>query len=111
LKQENGVTTLRAAFAAAGLRVEAWEERAEKKNYAERYSRALARAVADGLRPNFRSITPGEEGGKQEAPARTSKGVKKLDVNYSTPELGLALGVSIKTINSKDPTGGRYTKN
>lgn len=34
-----------------------------------------------------------------------------LDVNYSTPELGLALGISIKTINFTDPKSGRYTKN
>jgi hypothetical protein len=37
--------------------------------------------------------------------------VKKLDVNYSTPELGLGLGLSIKTINFPDPSTGRYTKN
>jgi hypothetical protein len=32
-------------------------------------------------------------------------------VNYSTPELGLALGISIKTINYRDPETKRYTKN
>ena len=46
-----------------------------------------------------------------EAPARTARGVKKLDVNYSTPELGLGLGVSIKTLNFRDQDTGRYTKN
>ena len=34
-----------------------------------------------------------------------------MDVNYSTVELGLGLGVSIKTINFPDPKTRRYTKN
>src|SRR5262245_27500507 len=50
-------------------------------------------------------------GRAQNRGARTAKGFKKLDVNYSTPELGLALGVSIKTINYRDPETKRYTKN
>lgn len=32
-------------------------------------------------------------------------------MNYSTSELGLGLGVSIKTINFPDATSDRYTKN
>src|SRR6185312_15347887 len=51
------------------------------------------------------------DGSGQESRARTAKGVKKLDVNYSTLELGLGLGVSIKTINFPDKGTGRYTKN
>ncbi len=43
--------------------------------------------------------------------ARTAKGFKKLDVNYSKPEIGLGLGVSIKTLNFRDAKSNRYTKN
>lgn len=83
-----------------------------KKNYAERFSRHMATVVANWLRRTFKGITPNESGQYQEAPARTAKGFKKLDVNYSTPELGLALGVSIKSISFRDKLGkGRYTKN
>ncbi len=85
--------------------------REEKKNYAERLSRQIAIAVADSLRRHFPGITPDELGQRQEAPARTGEGFKKLDVNYSTPELGLGLGVSIKTLNYLDASTGRYTKN
>ena len=85
--------------------------RAAKKNYAERLSKALAQKVADALRPRFKGILPDEQGARHESRARTAKGVKKLDVNYSTPELGLGLGISIKTINFPDPGTGRYTKN
>jgi hypothetical protein len=71
----------------------------------------LATKVANGLRPGFEGITPDERGGGQESKARTAKGFKKLDVNYSKPEIGLGLGVSIKTLNFKDSASRRYTKN
>jgi hypothetical protein len=83
----------------------------DKKNYAEALSRALAQRFADSLRGSFDGILPDPSGAGQESKARTGKGLKKLDVNYSTVELGLGLGVSIKTINFRDPTTGRYTKN
>ncbi|MBX3738958.1 MAG: hypothetical protein KF715_19855 [Candidatus Didemnitutus sp.] len=85
--------------------------REEKKNYAERLSRHLALKFANALRRDFEGILPNADGTRQESQARTARGVKKLDVNYSTPELGLGLGVSIKTINYADATTGRFTKN
>lgn len=102
--------TFREAFNAAGPRPADGEQK-EKKNYAEVLSRHLATLFANRLRDAFPQITPDESGGGQEAPARTAKGTKKLDVNYSTPELGLGLGVSIKTLNFRDPATRRYTKN
>ena len=83
----------------------------DKKNYAERLSRALSQRFADALRDSFAGILPDIGGRGQESRARTGKGLKKLDVNYSTVELGLGLGVSIKTINFRDPRTKRYTKN
>jgi hypothetical protein len=84
---------------------------AQKKNYAEAFSRALAQRLADELRAGFPGILPDAEGRGQESRARSAKGIKKLDVNYSTVELGLGLGVSIKTINFRDAKTKRYTKN
>src|SRR2546429_12661 len=63
------------------------------------------------LRPPFPTVGPLPDGSRQESRAPTGKGKKKLDVNYSTQELGLALGVSIKTLNFRDAGSGRYTKN
>jgi len=83
----------------------------QKKNYAEILSRELAQRFADQLRSEFPGILPDPTGRGQESRARTSKGFKKLDVNYSTVELGLGLGVSIKTINFRDAGTKRYTKN
>lgn len=92
-------------------------EREEKKNFAQALSDALALKFADGLRYDFPGTLPmrdpddGSVVRGNESPARTLKGVKKLDVNFSTVQLGLGLGVSIKTLNFRDPKSKRYTKN
>jgi hypothetical protein len=82
-----------------------------KGPYATRLSNAIAVLVANRLRPDFPGVLPNPDGSGAESRARTSRGFKKLDVNYSTPELGLALGVSIKTVNYRDSGTRRYTKN
>jgi hypothetical protein len=110
------VTTIKHALEYAGARPEVSASATVKKNYAERFSRAVATCIANRLRGDFRGVTPDEEGRHQEMPARTAKGFKKLDVNFSTPELGLALGVSVKSINFPDWSTakkrvGRFTKN
>jgi hypothetical protein len=98
-------------FASRDRRSVAEGARTDKKNYAELFSRALAQRFADALRGSFSGILPNSDGSGQESKARTGKGLKKLDINYSTVELGLGLGVSIKTINFRDPKTRRYTKN
>ena len=85
--------------------------REDKKNYAERFSRAGATWIANGLRSRFKGITPDEYGSEQERRIGSARGPKKLDVAYSTSALGLALGVSVKSINFRDPKTQRYTKN
>jgi hypothetical protein len=110
------VTTIKHALEYAGPRPDVSSSSTVKKNYAERFSRVVATCIANRLRPNFPGITPDDEGRQQEMLARTAKGFKKLDVNFSTPELGLALGVSVKSINFPDWSAakkkvGRFTKN
>lgn len=85
--------------------------RAAKKNFAQRFSAAIAQKVADALRPNFSEIYPDADGRGHESRSAGASGKKKLDVNYSTTTSGLELAVSIKTINFKDEKSGRYTKN
>lgn len=103
-------STIRDELIAAGDRLSV-SSQSEKKNYAEVLSRRLAQRFADLLRPSFSGILPDTTGGGHESRVRSSKGYKKLDVNYSTPELGLGLGISIKTLNFPDGTSRRYTKN
>ena len=86
-------------------------ERAAKKNYAQRLSEAVAQKTADGLRPKFKGILPDESGGGRESNVHGAAGLKRIDVNYMTPQMGLGLAVSIKTCNFADSGSGRFTKN
>jgi len=99
------------ALRAAEPRPKQTDPRKDKKNYAERLSRAIAQQIADSLRKQYKTILPDAGGGSHESRAASAHGVKKLDVNYSTPELGLGFGVSIKTLNFIDKGTQRYTKN
>lgn len=42
--------------------------------------------------------------------ARSEKGNKQLDINFSTPALGLAVGISLKSVHIREPGAG-YTHN
>jgi len=111
-RQSTGkITAFSEALDQAGPRPAQEGSQALKKNYAERLSRCVATCIANALRPRFAGILPSESGEEQETVARSSRGLKKLDVNYSTTQLGLGLGVSIKTLNFRDPRTQRYTKN
>jgi hypothetical protein len=110
------IRTVKEALQLAGPRPSVEADATAKKNYAQRFSEALAICVANRLRKDFRGILPTAAGKGQESRARTAKGFKKLDVNYSTPQLGLALGVSIKSVTHPDwskakKRAGRFTKN
>lgn len=85
--------------------------RGEKKNFAQRFSTALAQKTAEALRPDFEGIQPSADGVGHESLSKSASGLKKIDVNYSSRRSGLELAVSIKTINFKDEGTGRYTKN
>ena len=60
------------------------------------------------MRKHYRTFSIGRG---EESRARTKKGFKKLDVNYSTLELGLALGVSLKSVNFPEGKAKNYAKN
>jgi hypothetical protein len=105
------ISTFGAAVRASGVRPTIESAQAEKKNYAERFSRNLATLVANGLRPSFPGVVPNADGSGQEAPTPSAGGYKKLDVGVSSVSHGLELGVSIKTVTLPDPSNGRYGKN
>jgi hypothetical protein len=102
---------LAAALRAAEPRPESTGKRGDKKNYAERLSRFLAQQLANSLRKSFPEVLPDLAGRFHESRSAAAHGVKKLDVNFSTPEIGLGFGVSVKTLNFRDPRTNRYTKN
>jgi hypothetical protein len=87
-----------------------------KKRYSEQVSQAIALAFAQELRScglrEARPAAPGELGGSG-AERRMSGGIgaKKVDVTWATPESGLLLAISIKSINFRDRRTGNYQKN
>lgn len=70
--------------------------------YATHFANAMARLVANALRPAFPGIKPDASGVGVESPAQAVRGLKKLDVNFSTPQAGLGLGVSLKSVHVRD---------
>jgi hypothetical protein len=86
-----------------------------KKNYSERLSNAIAVLLSSKLRATgrFDSILPMPDGSGREtgSASGSNKKIKKTDVRYATSDTGLELLVSIKTLNFRDATTERYTKN
>ncbi len=102
-----GTATLREILGKAGKRPEPTAAASEKGGYAVRFADAMANALARDLDAKL----PGIEASGRRGAAST-KGSKQLDVNFSTPQLGLALGISLKSVHVREAGGGgRYTHN
>jgi hypothetical protein len=89
---------------------------AAKKRYSERISEAVALVFAQELRERglrgTRPLRDGtEEGSGAERRMAGGIGAKKVDVTWATEESGLLLGLSIKSINFRDPHTGNFQKN
>src|SRR5262249_48967081 len=65
----------------------------EKTQYAARFANAMAQLIANGLRTQevFRGVLPSASGEGSESEMRSTRGTKRLDVNFSTPRQGLGL--------------------
>jgi hypothetical protein len=65
----------------------------------------MASRIAEDLASRLRGIraTTKREAG-------SVRGQKQLDINFSTPQHGLALGISLKSVHIRE-AGGRYTHN
>lgn len=113
------IRTLREVLDASGPRpadsADTQEERRklseEKRKYAARFADKMAICVANGLRDRFPGVLPAEDGKGVESPAQSVRGPKKLDVNYSTPQLGLGVGVSLKAVHFPERESRGYTHN
>jgi hypothetical protein len=98
------------------------DNRSLKKNWAQRFSNALAMTVANGLRPNYprARVTPRPDGSGQEYSVGGKVDRKRTDVGVWDDAAGLVAGVSIKTYTFRDTHGakdgkpaylGRYVRN
>lgn len=109
------IQTFEDALRHAGQRPADDANRDLKKNYSERLSNAIAVLLASKLRATgrFDAILPMPDGSGREtgSASGSNKKIKKTDVRYATSHTGLELLVSIKTLNFRDATTERYTKN
>lgn len=73
-----------------------------KTSYATHFANAMAILIANELRSRFPEVKPDASGRGVESPAQALHGLKKLDVNYSTAQAGLGLGLSLKSVHVRD---------
>jgi len=103
----SGSSVLSQALQAAGRRPSDTAKPAEKNQYAVKFAERMAHLIADDLHPRLKGI---QATTKRSAGSVT--GTKQLDINFSTPELGLQLGISLKSVHIRESSGGqRYTHN
>lgn len=72
----------------------------EQFAFAVGFARHFAVATAAVLDKDF----PGVRGG--EKPSPSARGPKRIDLSYSTPEMGLGLGMSFKSVHFGESAGG-----
>jgi hypothetical protein len=103
----DGATLIRTVLEAAGPRPTALGSQHEKNQYAVRFADAMAALLAQDLAPMMRGITASAK-----RTASSVRGAKQLDVNFSTPASGLAVGISLKSVHIRESSGARrYTHN
>lgn len=103
----DGLTAIAKVLAAAAPRPTPADPQPDKNSYAVRFADAMAALFATDLAPRMVGITANSKRSASSARAR-----KQLDVNFSTPSHGLALGISLKSVHIREATGGkRYTHN
>lgn len=105
-----------AAVKSVGAKPADSDTQANKRNWNQRLSNALALAIAEELRhrgmKEARPAGPGEFG-LSGAERRLAGGIgaKKVDVSWATEESGLLLACSVKTIMFRDGGSGAFQKN
>lgn len=107
LSAHDGAAVIAAVLKAAEPRPDQTSPVGEKIQYATRFADAMAEQIASHLAPSLRGISASTK-----RTAGSVRGRKQLDVNFSTPEVGLALGISLKSVHIRDVGGSsRYTHN
>ena len=97
------------------------DNRDAKKNWAQRFSNALAVTLADAIRPKYKSarVTPYSDGKGQEFSVGGKVDRKRTDVGVWDDAAGLVAGISVKTYTFRDTHKkdgqpryeGRYIRN
>lgn len=104
---DEGVLVIAEVLAAAAPRPVQSDAVGPKNQYAVRFADKMAARMATDLFERLENITA-----TTKRSAGSARGAKQLDINFSTPRLGLALGISLKSVHLRDIKGAqRYTHN
>lgn len=107
MSEDRGAAVLKRVVAACEPRPESGADARIKNRYAIRFAEEVANLIARDLAPRLSGI---QATARREA--SSVAGRKQLDVNFSTPHLGLAVGISLKSVHIREATGAqRYTHN
>lgn len=103
----DGAAVISGVLHAAGARPKPKDKPTKKNQYAIRFADAMAKEIAAHLRPKLQDIAAtGKRLGGSVA------GAKQLDINFSTVQFGLVLGISLKSVHIREDKGAqRYTHN
>jgi hypothetical protein len=103
----DGANVLADVLKASKPRPKRSDEVGEKNKYASRFADHMGEHIARDLAPRLKGISASTK-----RTAGSVRGRKQLDVNFSTPQVGLALGISLKSVHLRDVKGAeRYTHN
>lgn len=103
----DGAKVIAAVLSASAPRPKRSDSVGEKNQYAVRFADQMAGRIAADL-----SVRLGDIEATTKRSAGSVRGKKQLDINFSTPQLGLALGISLKSVHLRDVKGAeRYTHN
>lgn len=103
---DEGAAVIADVLSVSSPRPQGSDSASVKNQYAVRFADRMATRLAEDLATRLEGITAATK-----RSAVSVRGHKQLDVNFSTPQHGLALGISLKSVHLRDMKSGRYTHN
>ena len=101
IKAVLGATNRDVAAAEAAARAAGKKTFKKDLNFAIAFAKYMGIEVAKALEPDFEGIISGEK------PSRAARGLKRVDVKYATPEAGLELALSFKSVHFGEEDEGK----
>ena len=103
----DGASVIAQVLEASEPRPERSDPVGKKNQYAVKFAEHMAARITSDLFERLEDIVA-----TTKRSAGSVRGKKQLDINFSTPQLGLALGISLKSVHLRDVKGAeRYTHN
>ena len=94
----DGTAVIREILEASRPRPGVGDSVGDKNQYAVRFADQMAKRIAADLGARLRGI----EATTKRSAASAQRARLELDVNFSTPQHGLALGISLKSVHLRD---------